>query len=49
MLRTSRWYYEKEPVWLPGKHHRNSWFKKRPLFSEIIKAVRENPGSRRAK
>ena len=43
MLRTSRWYNE-EPVWPPGKHDRNSWFKKRTLYSETIEAVRENPG-----
>jgi hypothetical protein len=45
MLRTLRWYYEKEPVWPPGKHNRNSWFKKRTLYSEIIKTVKDNQGT----
>ena len=37
MLRTSR-CYEKEPVWPPGKHNRNSWFKK-CVMSASMKGV----------
>jgi len=45
MLRTSRWYYEKEPGLASEEAQPQlPWFKKRTLYSEIIKAVKENPG-----
>jgi site-specific recombinase XerD len=44
LLRTSRWYYVQDPIWPLEKHDRNSWFRKRTLYSEILKVVKENPG-----
>jgi hypothetical protein len=44
MLRTSRWFYVQDPIWPVEKHTRNSWFRKRTLYSDILRVVKENPG-----
>lgn len=44
MLKTSRWFYVQEPVWPPGPRRHNSWYRKRVVYAEIIKVVKENPG-----
>ena len=44
MLRTSRWFYVQEPDWPPGPRRRNSWYRKRVLYAEIIRIVKDSPG-----
>lgn len=44
MLRTSRWFYVKEPALPDVPRRRNSWYRKRALYTEIIRVVKESPG-----
>ena len=44
MLQTSRWFYVQEPALPDVPRKRNSWYRKRALYTEIVGVVKGNPG-----
>jgi integrase len=44
VLQTSRWFYLEELTLPDVPRRRNSWYRKRTLYKEIVEVVKESPG-----